>query len=193
MRINLTLAPLTPFFRVFFFFPRLRARFLRRRQGATQSLSSRLRQSRLLRWLLCLLPLPGIKLRGGCLYSRGFSNYMFNLFSRPLSSSPPLLPSRPRDFPARRVTAGEGGGRGEIPPWRFRGRRRAVLSHPLVKATRTLWSTERGAWFDSISARRNQSLWGAIIWCFLNGYEGMKSLFLKERYTSRNIVIFYFI
>lgn len=42
--------------------------------------------------LLCFLPLPGIKLRGsGCLYSRGFSNYMFNLFSRPRRFAPGIL------------------------------------------------------------------------------------------------------
>lgn len=54
--------------------------------------------------LLCFLPLLGIKLRGGGLSSRGFSNYMFNLSFRPSS--------RPGDFPAWQVTRVEE----EIPP-----------------------------------------------------------------------------
>lgn len=78
VRINLTLVP-DHFHR--FFSSCLCARFLRRRRGATVSFISAV--SFAFRRLLCFLPLPGIKLRGGCLYSRGFSNYMFNLSFRP--------------------------------------------------------------------------------------------------------------
>lgn len=88
-------------------------------------------------WLLCLLPLPGIKLRGSCLYFRGFSNYMFNLFSRS-APFPPLFTSLAPGIFRR----GESQGRDE----RFHRedsaayRRRPGFSHPpLVKGIRGLY------------------------------------------------------
>lgn len=86
----------------------------------------------------CALPSAsyrGIKLRGGCLYSRGFSNYMFNLFSRSRLA--------PGIF---RQVAGPGE---KIPPRGSHGvsEGERVLSHPSLRQryTRTLLSAERGA------------------------------------------------